>query len=141
MNRLSTEERAQILVALCGGPSINATARQTGASKVTILKPLVDVGTAVADGQRETLVNLPCTKTQADETWSFVGCKEKNVPRDEKGRGRGDVWAWTAIDADTKLIPCWHVCTRDADAAKLFLEDLASRLANRIQLTTDGHKA
>ncbi len=141
MNRLSTEKRAQILYALCEGASVNATARQTGTSKVTILKLLADVGTAVLDYQRKTLVNLPCTKIQADEIWSFVGCKEKNVPRDEKGRGRGDAWTWTAIDADTKLIPCWHVGTRDADAAKLFLEDLASRLANRVQLTTDGHKA
>src|SRR5665213_2950184 len=141
MNRLSTERRVQILFALCEGASVNATARQTSASKVTILKLLAEVGTAVLDYQRRTLVNLPCTKIQADEIWSFVGCKERNVPRDEKGRGRGDAWTWTAICADTKLIPCWHVGTRDADAAYLFMEDLASRLANRVQLTTDGHSA
>ncbi|MHB1862269.1 MAG: IS1 family transposase [Gemmatimonadaceae bacterium] len=140
MNRLSTEKRVQILYALCEGASVNATARQTGASKVTILKLLADVGTAALDYQRKTLVNLPCTKIQADEIWSFVGCKEKNVPRDEKGRGRGDAWTWTAICADTKLIPCWHVGLCDADAAHLFMEDLASRLAHRVQLTTDGHR-
>ncbi len=141
MNKLSTTKRAQILYALCEGTSVNATARQTGASKVTILKLLAEVGTAVLDYQRATLVNLPCTQIQADEIWSFVGCKEKNVPRDEKGRGRGDAWTWTAICADTKLIPCWHVGSRDAESGRLFMEDLASRLAHRVQLTTDGHKA
>jgi len=138
MNRLSTAKRVQILFALCEGASINATARQTGASKVTILKLLAEVGTAVLDYQRRTLVNLPCTRIQADEIWSFVGCKEKNVPRDAKGRGRGDAWTWTAICADTKLIPCWHVGARDAEAGRLFMEDLASRLARRVQLSTDG---
>jgi hypothetical protein len=85
MNRLSTAKRVQILFALCEGASVNATARQTGASKVTILKLLADAGTAVLNYQRRTLVNLPCTKIQADEIWSFVGCKERNVPRDEEG--------------------------------------------------------
>ena len=141
MNRLSTEKRVQILFALCEGASINATARQTGASKVTILKLLAEVGTVVLDYQRETLVNLPCKRIEADEIWSFIQCKEKRVPRDEKGRGRGDAWTWTAICADTKLIPCFHVGARDADAGRLFMEDLASRLAHRVQLTTDGHKA
>jgi IS1 family transposase len=138
MNRLSTEKRVQILYALCEGASVNATARQTGASKVTILKLLAEVGTAVLDYQRNVLVDLPCQRVQCDEIWSFVGCKEKNVPRDEKGRGRGDAWTWTAICADTKLVPCWHVGTRDAEAARIFMEDLASRFANRVQLTNDG---
>lgn len=141
MNRLSTEKRVQILFALCEGASVNATARQTGASKVTILKLLAEVGTAVLDYQRKTLINLPCKRIQCDEIWSFIGTKEKNVPRDEKGRGRGDAWTWTAIDEESKLIPCWHVGARDAEAARLFMEDLASRLANRVQLSTDGHKA
>lgn len=140
MNRLTTEKRVQILHALCEGSSVNATSRQTGASKVTILKLLAEAGQAVLEYQRRTLVNLPCKRIQADEIWSFVGCKEKNVKRDERGRGRGDCWTWTALDADTKLIPCWHVGTRDAEAARLFMEDLASRLANRVQLTTDGLK-
>src|SRR5262245_61111109 len=141
MNRLSTEKRVQILAALCEGASVNATARQTGVSKVTILKLLGDIGPVCLDYQRATLVNLPCTLIQADEIWSFVGAKERNVPKDERGRGRGDVWIWAAICADTKLVPCWHIGARDADAAYLFLEDLASRLAHRVQLTTDGHGA
>jgi IS1 family transposase len=141
MNRLSTETRSRILAALCEGASINATSRQTGVSKVTILKLLAEVGQAVLDYQRKTLVNLPCKTIQADEIWSFVGCKQRNVREEEKGKGRGDAWTWTAICADTKVVPCWHIGRRDADAAALFMEDLASRLASRVQLTTDGHKA
>ncbi len=140
MNRLSTERRVQIIAALCEGASVNATARQTGVSKVTILKLLAEVGQVCLEYQRNALVNLPCTRIQADEIWSFVGCKERKVPRDERGRGRGDAWTWTAICADTKLVPCWHIGARDADAAHLFMEDLASRLATRVQLTTDGLK-
>lgn len=138
VNRLSSERRTQILAALCEGASVNATARQTGVSKVTILKLLADIGPVCLDYQRKALVNLPCKRIQVDEIWSFVHCKERRVPRDEKGRGRGDVWIWAGIDADTKLVPCWHVGARDADAAAFFMEDLASRLANRVQLTTDG---
>ncbi len=138
MNRLSTESRTRILSALCEGASINATARQTGNSKVTILKLLAEVGQVCLDYQREKLVNLPCTRIQADEVWSFVHKKQKRVRMEEIGMGRGDAWTWTAICADTKLVPCWHVGTRDAHAAYFFMEDLASRLANRVQLTTDG---
>jgi IS1 family transposase len=138
MNRLSVARRVQILASLCEGASINATARITGASKVTILKLLAEIGEVCLAYQRTAFVNLPCKRIQADEIWSFVGCKERNVPRDEKGRGRGDAWTWTAICADTKLVPCWHIGARDADAAAYFMEDLASRLANRVQLTTDG---
>jgi IS1 family transposase len=141
VNRLSTERRTQILAALCEGASVNAAARQTGVSKVTILKLLREIGPVCRDYQRETLVSLPCKRVQCDEVWSFIQCKEDRVPRDEKGRGRGDCWIWVATDADTKLVPCWHLGARDARAAALFMEDLASRLANRVQLTTDGHKA
>lgn len=141
MNRLSTERRAAIVAALAEGASISATARQTGASKVTVLKLLAEIGPVCLDYQRKTLVNLPCKKIQADETWAFVGCKEKRVRPEDRGTGRGDCWTWTAICADTKLVPCWHVGGRDAGAARLFLEDLASRLASRVQLTTDGHRA
>ena len=140
MNRLSTEKRVQILYALCEGASVNATARQTGTSKVTILKLLADIGPACLDYQQRTLVNLPCKRIQCDEIWSFISKKEKRVRLDEKGRGVGDVWTWTAICADSKVIPCWHVGTRDAEAARIFVEDLVSRLANRVQITTDGHK-
>ena len=141
MNRLSTEKRATILRALCEGASVNATSRMTGVSKVTILKLLGDIGPVCLDYQRETFVDLPCKRIQCDEVWSFVGAKQRNVPVDERGRGRGDVWIWAGICADTKLVPCWHVGGRDAHAAYLFMEDLASRLANRVQLTTDGHGA
>lgn len=141
MNRLSTERRTQILAALCEGASINSAARQTGASKVTVLKLLAEVGEVVTDYQRKVMVNLPCKTVQCDEIWSFVGAKEKNVAPSERGKGRGDAWTWTAICADTKLVPCWHIGKRDADAAAFFMEDLASRLAHRIQLTTDGHRA
>ncbi len=141
MNRLSTEKRAAILRALCEGASVSAASRMTGASKVTVLKLVRDIGEVCLDYQRKALVNLPCKRLQCDEIWSFIGCKERKVPLDEKGRGRGDAWIWAAICADTKLVPCWHVGQRDADAAYLFMEDLASRLAHRVQITTDGHKA
>lgn len=141
MNRLDNARRTQVLAALCEGASVNATSRQTGVSKVTILKLLAEIGQVCQTYQRATLVNLPCTRLQCDEVWSFIGAKERNIPLDEKGRGRGDAWIWAAVCADTKLVPCWHVGARDADAAAYFMEDLASRLANRVQLTTDGHKA
>ena len=141
MNRLSTDKRAQILAALYEGASVSAAARQARVSKVTALKLVRDVGLLCLDYQRKVLVGLPCKHLQCDEVWSFVGCKERNVPRDERGRGRGDAWIWAAICADTKLVPCWHVGARDADAAAYFMEDLASRLAHRVQITTDGHRA
>jgi IS1 family transposase len=83
--------------------------------------------------------NLRCKRIQCDEIWSFVGCKQKNVKKGQ--RNRGDVWTWTALDAETKLVPCWFVGTRDAGAAYHFMHDLAGRLAHRVQLTTDGHAA
>ena len=141
MNRLSTEKRATILTALCEGVSVNATSRMTGASKVTILKLLTEIGPVLLNYQRKTFVDLPCKRLQCDEVWSFIGCKERRIPKEKKGQGRGDAWIWAAICAGTKLVPCWHVGGRDADAAYLFMEDLASRLANRVQITTDGHRA
>jgi IS1 family transposase len=141
MYRLTVERRTQVIHALVEGVSVNATARQTGVSKVTILKLLADIGGVCLSYQRATLVNLPCKRLQCDEVWSFIQCKEARVPRDEKGRGRGDCWIWVATCADTKIVPCWHIGARDADAAAYFMEDLASRLAARVQLTTDQHKA
>jgi IS1 family transposase len=141
VNRLSTERRTRILAALSEGASVSATARQVGVSKVTVLKLLAEIGPVCLDYQRKTLVNLPCKRLQADEVWSFIACKARNVRVGERGMGRGDCWTWTAICADTKVIPCWHVGGRDAEAARLFMEDLASRLASRVQLTTDGHAA
>jgi IS1 family transposase len=112
----------------------------TGVAKGTVLKLLAELGAACSEYQDKTLQNLPCRDIQCDEIWSFVGAKEKNVPKEKRGPGRGDCWTWTALCADTKLIACWHVGRRDALAARAFVEELASRLAHRVQLTTDGHK-
>lgn len=142
MNKLSNEKRAQILSVLCEGMGINAATRITGASKNTVLKLLADVGEACAKYQDEAMRGLKLRRVECDEIWSFVGMKQKNVPEELQGTfGYGDVYTWTAIDAESKLIPCWHIGTRDAESAYEFIHDLASRLANRIQLTTDGHKA
>lgn len=142
MNKLSNEKRAQILSVLCEGMGVNAATRITGASKNTVLKLLADAGEACAKYQDEVMQNLSCKRVECDEIWSFVGMKQKNVPEELQGTfGLGDVYTWTAIDSNTKLVPCWHVGTRDADSAYAFIHDLASRLANRVQLTTDGHKA
>jgi IS1 family transposase len=114
----------------------------TGVSKNTIAKLLVELGTACSEYMDKTLVNLPCKLIQVDELWSFVFAKQKNVKAKhfENGGYAGDVWTWVAIDADTKLIPCFMVGQRDPSAARAFMEDLAGRLANRVQLTSDGHK-
>ncbi len=142
MNKLSNEKRAQILSVLCEGMGINAATRITGASKNTVLKLLADAGEACAKYQDEVMYDLKIKRVECDEVWSFVGMKQKNVPEELQGIfGLGDVYTWTAIDAETKLVPCWHVGTRGAESAYEFIHDLASRLANRIQLTTDGHKA
>ncbi len=141
MNKLSIEKQTQIIHSLVEGNSIRATVRMTGAAKGTILKLLAEVGAACADYQNKTLVNLTCKRIQCDEIWSFCHAKEKNVPDDKKGvLGYGDVYTWTAIDADTKLMVSWLVGKRDADYAKAFMLDVAARLKNRIQLTSDGHK-
>ena len=141
MNKLSTQRRAQIIRCLVEGNSVRATCRMTDSSKDAVLKLVADAGTACLEYQREHLRNLPCKRIQCDEIWSFVYSKAKNVPAEFQGQfGYGDVWTWTAIDADTKLVPCWYVGTRGAQAATTFMRDLASRLANRVQLTTDGHR-
>ncbi len=142
MNRLSSKERAQIIRALVEGNSIRATVRMTGFAKNTIVKLLVELGDVCSAYQDEHLRDLPCERLQLDEIWSFVGMKDKNIPDERKGEwGIGDVWTWTAIDADTKLIPSWLVADRSGEAAEMFVRDLASRLAQRVQITTDGHRA
>src|SRR5688572_4537520 len=141
MNKLNTEDRAKIVNCLVEGNSIRATSRLTGASKNTIAKLLRDLGAACSEYQDKAFRNLKCKRIQCDEIWSFVGCKAKNVTPDNKDNGWGDCWTWTAICADSKLIPCWFVGTRDGSAAYHFMHDLADRLASRVQLTTDGHKA
>lgn len=142
MNRLSLEDRSQIIRCLVDGTSINATCRIAGVAKNTVLKLLADVGEACVHFQRWELMKLPCRRLQCDEIWSFCYAKQKNVPADLRGQfGFGDVWVWTALCADTKLMPCWRLGPRDAHTAYWFMRDLASRLTNRVQLTTDGHAA
>jgi len=105
----------------------------------TVLSLLPDIGSACADYQDKVLRNLKCRRIQADEIWSFCYAKDKNVPADKQGKfGYGSVWTWVAIDADTKLVPSFMVGNRDAQTARIFIDDLASRLAHRVQLTTDG---
>ncbi|MBI2164786.1 MAG: DDE-type integrase/transposase/recombinase [Chloroflexi bacterium] len=142
MNKLTNERRAGVILALCEGNSIRSTARMTGVAINTVVKLLTDLGTACLDYQDANMRNLPCKRLQADEIWSFIYSKAKNVPSQHEGEfGYGDVWTWTALDADTKLIPCWRVGNRDGREAYHFMRDLAARLSNRVQLTTDGHRA
>ena len=142
MNKLSREDRARILHLLCEGNSIRAVTRLTGASKKAVSRLLVDAGQAASWYQDRVFRNLNCKRVQVDEVWAFVHCKQKNVATAKNApRHAGDCWTWTAIDADTKLIPSWYVGGRDSEAAIVFMDDLASRLANRVQLTSDGHKA
>jgi IS1 family transposase len=142
MNKLSREDRAHILHLLCEGNSLRAVTRLTGASKKAVSKLMVDAGQAAAWYQDRVFVNLTCKRIQVDEIWAFVHCKQKNVATAKRqDLAYGDVWTWTAIDADTKLIPSWLVGGRDSDYAMAFMDDLASRLANRVQLTSDGHRA
>jgi IS1 family transposase len=141
MNRLTKERQTQIIKCLCEGLGIRATVRMTGASKNTIVKLLAEIAEVCNKYQDKILRSLPCTKIQCDEIWSFCYAKDKNVPRDKRGQfGFGDVWTWTALCADTKLIVSWLVGDRNAGTAHEFMQDLASRLANRVQLTTDGHR-
>lgn len=142
MNKLSKEEQVRVVACLVEGNSLRATVRMTGVHRTTIQKLLVEIGAACSAYQDKALRNLKLKRVQCDEIWSFVGCKQKNATTTAHMRkGWGDVWTWTALDADTKLVPCWFVGTRGADAAYHFMHDLAGRLANRVQLTTDGHKA
>ena len=141
MNKLNIKQQAQVLGALVEGNSIRATVRMTGTAKNTVVKLLADVGSACLDYQDQALRNLSCERIQCDEIWSFCYAKDKNVPKDKQGQfGYGDVWTWTSLCADTKLVPCWMVGRRDADTADLFMKNLEGRLTNRVQLTTDGHK-
>jgi IS1 family transposase len=141
MNKLDNKRRTQVIAALVEGNSINATVRMTGVAKNTILKLLADLGEACSNYMDEAMRNLPLKRIQVDEIWSFCYAKAKNVSPEHQGVfGFGDVWTWVAIDADTKLVPCWHVGRRDGRAAYEFISDLAGRLANRVQLTSDGHR-
>ena len=142
MNKLSAQDRARILQLLCEGMSIRAIERTTGSSKHTITNLLVDAGKALADYQDRVFVNLPCKRIQVDEIWSFTYAKQKNVAGAKAAPdGAGDTWTWTAIDAETKLVPSWLVGGRDSEYAMAFMDYLSPRLANRVQLTSDGHRA
>ncbi|MGH2704713.1 MAG: IS1 family transposase [Actinomycetota bacterium] len=142
MNRLSTKERAQIIGCLVEGNSIRATVRVTGAAKNTVAKLLIDLGKACSEYQDGVLTNLTAKRVQCDEIWSFCYAKQKNVPPEHEGEfGYGSVWTWVAIDADSKLAMSWLIGKRDLMDAVLFMQDVRSRLANRVQLTTDGWKA
>jgi IS1 family transposase len=140
-NVLSTAKRVQIVSALVEGCGIRATARMANVSKDTIMKLWREIGEACIRYQDATIRNLTCKRLQVDEIWSFVYAKDKNVPADKRDAfGCGSVWTFTCIDADTKLMPSFLVGSRDAGCATEFLQDIASRLVNRVQLTTDGHK-
>jgi IS1 family transposase/lambda repressor-like predicted transcriptional regulator len=141
MNRLSTAKRVQILASLVEGNSLRATSRMVGVSINTVSKFLVDLGRECAKYQGEVMRNLPCERLQVDEIWAFCYAKAKNVPKEMEGQfGVGDVWTWTAICADTKLVPTWFTGDRGAGSAWEFMQDLAPRMARRVQLTSDGHK-
>lgn len=142
MNVLTTEQRTMIVSILVEGGGINAACRITGVSKNAVLRLLAHVGEACALYQDRVMRDLNSKRFELDEQWQFVGMKEKNVPAVLKGTlGFGDTYLWVALDADSKLVPCWHVGTRNAESAYSFVHDLAKRLNNRVQITTDGHAA
>src|SRR6185437_13358516 len=139
MNKLAISDRVSILRCICEGNSLRSTARINGVSFNTVVKLLIDAGTACAKYQHDVMRNLQCRKLQLDEVWSFVAAKERNVAKMKcPTQGAGSVWTWVAIDAETKLIPTWLVGLRDGEYAKTFVCDLAGRLAHRVQITTDG---
>ena len=142
MNKLNREKRAQIIAALVEGNSLRSTSRLCDVAFNTVLKLLAEIGRACLEYQDKALRNLTCKRIQCDECWSFCYAKQKNVPADKQGQfGYGDVWTWVAMDADTKLVPSFMIGSRSGETAKRFMDDLASRLTNRVQLTTDGHRA
>src|SRR5258705_1011522 len=141
VNKLDRKTRTQILHLLCEGQSIRAVTRLTGCSKNTVSKLAVEAGHACAAYQDKVLRNLPCKRVQMDEIWSFVYAKNDNVKKAKAAPATaGDLWTWTAICADTKLIVSWLLGARDMDAALSFVTDLRDRLANRVHLTSDGHR-
>lgn len=141
MNKLSLENRAQILGLLVEGNSMRSITRLVGCSINTVTKLLIEVGQACMEYQDQAMRDLPCKRIQCDEIWAFCGMKEKNVPKEHDGElGYGDVYTWTAICPDTKLVPSFMVGKRDAEYAHAFIQDLASRLRGSVQLTTDGYK-
>jgi len=141
MNTLDKSKHTQLISVLVEGNSLRATARICDVAFNTVLKFIPQIGKVCMDYQDQAFRNLECKRVQCDEIWSFCYAKEKNVPKDKKGIfGYGDIWTWVAMDAESKLVPSFMVGNRDTVTAKMFIDDLASRLANRVQLTTDGNK-
>ena len=142
MNKLPFHTRLEILHMLCEDSSMRAISRIKDISFNTVKKLLVDAGRACAAFHDATVRNITTKKIQCDELWAFCYAKQKNVPFAKSPvEGAGDIWTWTAIDADTKLLISWMIGNRDGETAAIFINDLKKRLANRVQLTTDGHKA
>lgn len=142
MNKLDSADRARILHLLCEGQSIRAITRLTGASKNTVIKLLSDAGRACMAYHDENVRNVPAKRVQVDEIWTFTYAKQKNVATAKAApEGAGDTWTWTGLDADSKMVVSYFVGGRDGECAMWFMDDLAKRLANRVQLTSDGHRA
>lgn len=142
MNKLDLAKRAQVLTLLTEGMSLRATARAADVSYNTVSKLFADAGRVCGAYQDKALRDLPCKRLQLDEIWSFVYAKAKNVPTAKAApQDAGDAWTWVAIDADTKLVASWRIGDRSSETAMAFADDLASRLRNRVQITSDGHKA
>jgi IS1 family transposase len=141
MNRLTREQQAKVVRALVEGNSIRATVRMTGVAKNTVVKLLLDLADACAAHHDRAVTNLTVRRLQCDEIWNFVGAKAKNASPEKKAEGWGDTWTWTALDAQTKLCVSYLVGGRDLGWAREFLQDCASRIKNRVQITTDGHRA
>jgi IS1 family transposase len=139
MNNLPLSKKVMIINLLVEGNSLRSTSRITGTSINTVTKLLVDVGKACQQFHNDTVINIASRRVQCDEIWSFVYAKQKNVPEGMEGQA-GDVWTWVGVDADTKLVMSWLVGSRDAGTAKIFIKDVAYRMKDRIQLTTDGFK-
>jgi IS1 family transposase len=141
MNRLIPDKRSAVIACLVEGNSIRATVRMTGVAKNTVVKLLGDMGLVCSIYQDRVMQDLPCERVQVDEIWSFCYAKNRNVPVEKRGQfGYGDVWTWVALDADTKLVPSYLIGSREHHDAIRFIGDLAKRLRNRVQLTTDGHR-
>jgi IS1 family transposase len=142
MNKLPRDKRIQIISLLVEGMSLRTVTRVTGVSINTVTKLLIDAGKACDEFQSLAFRNLTSRRIEVDEIWAFCYAKQKNVAGAKAApEGAGDIWTWTAIDADTKLIPSWLVGDRSGETAKVFISDLASRLVTRVQLTSDGHKS
>src|SRR6202161_129097 len=141
MNCLTKEQKTRVVAALVEGNSIRATVRMTGVAKNTVVKLLLDLADACSAHHERTVRRLKVRRLQCDEIWNFVGAKAKNATPEKKAEGWGDTWTWTALDADTKLCVSYLVGGRDLGWAKEFMQDCATRIRNRVQITTDGHKA